>query len=288
MASPRISIVTPSFNQAGFIEETIKSVIDQNYDNLEYIVIDGGSTDGAVQIIERYLPHIHYFISEKDSGHGNALNKGFRASTGEIMGWINSDDKYLPWTLRTVADIFEQHPDVNWIMGMNAFWNDKGAMIDARDVYKNIFDFLAGDFAWVQQESVFWRRSLWNKAGGFINEDYRFMVDGELWTRFFLFDNLWHAKCILSGYRMHRDNRAKEFYAECLAEMGKAIEIMRQKVSQTSMTSIRQDYALLTYDREGGRWRVTSKHREERRKRSYFVRALRKLRSIVSANSVRL
>jgi Glycosyl transferase family 2 len=123
---------------------------------------------------------VHYFVSEKDSRHGNALNTGFRQSTGEIMGWINSDDKYLPWTFRTVADIFEQHHDINGITGINAWWNDKGAMIEAGNVYKNIFDFLAGNFTWIQQESVFWRRSLWNKAGGFINEDYRLMVDGEL------------------------------------------------------------------------------------------------------------
>src|ERR1700674_5632659 len=97
-----ISIVTPSFNQARFVEETIHSVLDQEYPNLEYIIIDGGSTDGSVEIIEKYRPRIHCFVSEADSGHAHALNKGFAQTNGEIMAWINSDDKYLPWTLRTV------------------------------------------------------------------------------------------------------------------------------------------------------------------------------------------
>src|SRR5215470_7311361 len=113
MARPRISIVTPSFNQARFLEATIRSVLDQRYDNLEYIVVDGGSTDGSVEIIKRYADRLAFWCSEADGGHGNALNKGLRRATGEIMAWLNSDDIYWPWTLAAVAEIFEAHPDVN-------------------------------------------------------------------------------------------------------------------------------------------------------------------------------
>src|SRR5688572_1835387 len=215
MSSLKISIVTPSFNQAGFVEETLRSVLDQNYENLEYIVIDGGSSDGSQDIIEKYRDRLHYYVSERDSGHGDALNKGFRQSSGEIMAWLNSDDKYLPWTLKTVAEIFDEHPDVNWITGMHGFWNDRGAMTGAHSWYRNIFDFLAGEPFLIQQESTFWRRSLWDRAGGAINEDYRFMVDGELWTRFFLLDRHWHAQCVLSGYRQHAGNRASKFQSAC-------------------------------------------------------------------------
>ncbi len=94
MNYPKISIVTPSFNHAQFLEETILSVITQNYPNLEYVIIDGGSTDGSVDIIKKYEKHLTYWVSEPDNGHGDALNKGFAKSTGEIMAWINSDDKY--------------------------------------------------------------------------------------------------------------------------------------------------------------------------------------------------
>src|SRR5215469_5586779 len=95
---PKISIVTPSFNQAEFLEETIRSVLDQNYPNLEYVVVDGGSTDGSVDIIKKYAHRLAWWVSEPDDGQYAAINKGFKHSSGEIMAWINSDDKYLPWT----------------------------------------------------------------------------------------------------------------------------------------------------------------------------------------------
>jgi glycosyltransferase involved in cell wall biosynthesis len=255
MSAPTISIVTPSFNQAAFVEETLTSVLNQNYNALEYIVIDGGSTDGSVDILERYRSRLHHFVSEPDYGHANALNKGFRQSSGEIMAWLNSDDKYLPWTLQTVAEIFDQHPDVNWITGTQAWWNDRGAMLETDNVYRDVWDFLSGNFRWIQQESVFWRRSLWVKAGGFINEDYRFMVDGELWTRFFLHDKLWHAKCVLSGYRMHRGNRARMFDDACEAEMLKATKEMRRRLSMSARVGLKPArYPLLTYRQDQSRW----------------------------------
>ena len=254
MALPKISVVTPSFNQAAFVEDAVTSVIGQNYDNLEYVVIDGGSTDGSDTIIRRYQNHLHYYVSEPDTGHGNAINKGFRQTTGEIMAWLNSDDKYMPWTLRTVAEIFAAHPDINWITGTQGFWNANGALIYSNNVYKNAADFLGGNYAWIQQESVFWRRSLWDNAGGYVDESYRFMVDGELWCRFFALDRLWHVSCILSGYRVHAGNRAKRFRQECLAEMNRAIEAMRVRVDPRKLTAAELNYPLLAYDFENSAW----------------------------------
>lgn len=229
---PRISIVTPNYNQGQFIEETIRSVLTQGYPNLEYTIIDGGSADASSSIIEKYSDHLHYWVSERDSGHGNALNKGFARSTGEIMGWLNSDDMYLPWTFRIVADIFSLFPQVNWIQGCNAWWSDHGVLTEAHRVPKNIYDYLLGNYAWIQQESVFWRRSLWERAGGYINENYRLMVDGELWSRFFLHDSLFTVDCILGGYRMHATNRAREHLADCRAEMVAIIREMRCGVAE--------------------------------------------------------
>jgi glycosyltransferase involved in cell wall biosynthesis len=254
MASARISIVTPSFNQAPFVEQAIRSIVDQNYENLEYIVIDGGSTDGSVDIIKKYLPLIHYFVSEPDTGHGNAINKGFRQSTGEIMGWLNSDDMYMPWTFRTVTEIFEQHPDIDWITGLGTLWNDKGALLPVTLPPKNIFDFFDDDFEWIQQESVFWRRRLWDKAGGKIDESYEFMVDGELWTRFFPHTPLWYASCFIGGYRMHKTNRAHKFLQECREEMRRAIEAMRCNVGPTELGAMRSGYCYLSYDYATSVW----------------------------------
>ena len=225
----KISIVTPSYNQAQFLEETIRSVIDQGYSELEYVIIDGGSADGSQEIIRKYQDYLHYWVSEPDKGHGDALNKGFEKTTGEIMAWINSDDKYMPWTFNAVAEIFSSLPHVNWIVGTNGWWDPEGRLTHAAIVHKNIYDFLLGRFDWIQQESVFWRRSLWESSGATINSSYDLMVDGELWCKFFLKDDLYHVRCVLGGYRSHDKNRAKENYRSCLEEMQKAISEMRKE-----------------------------------------------------------
>jgi glycosyltransferase involved in cell wall biosynthesis len=166
MSLPKISIVTPSYNQGRFLEETILSVLDQGYPDLEYVLIDGGSGDDSVDIIKKYQQNLHYWVSEKDEGHGHAINKGFSRTTGEIMAWINSDDKYTPWSFKVVSEIFTQFPHVMWIVGFNSWWNSDGAMTGAARIQKKIYDYLLGNYAWIQQESVFWRRSLWDKVGG--------------------------------------------------------------------------------------------------------------------------
>jgi glycosyltransferase involved in cell wall biosynthesis len=231
MRLPKLSIVTPSFNQGLFLEETIRSVLQQNYKNLEYIVIDGGSSDNSVDIIKKYESSLHYWVSEKDEGHGHAINKGFSHASGDIMAWINSDDKYTPWSLQVVAEIFSRFPHVMWIVGFNSWWNDAGAMLKAKRCPKNIFDFLLGNYAWIQQESVFWRKTLWDAAGGYVNQNYKLMIDGELWTRFFLHAELYSVDCILGGYRMHSSNRARDKRL-CCKEMEAAIEEMKNHVPQ--------------------------------------------------------
>jgi len=232
---PKISIVTPSFNQNKYLEKTIQSVVSQAYPNLELVIIDGGSDDGSVETIRKYEHHLSYWVSEKDEGHGHALNKGFSHTTGDIMAWINSDDMYTPWSFNVVSEIFTSFPQIMWIVGFNSLWNSGGSMITAKRAPKNIFDYLLGKYAWIQQESVFWRRDLWEKAGGHINQDYNFMVDGELWTRFFLYESLYTVDCILGGYRLHSDNRAKHNSAECSLEMDKAIAEMRKSCSPDVM-----------------------------------------------------
>ncbi len=114
---PKISIVTPSFNQGQFLEETIRSVLLQGYPNLEYIIIDGGSTDNSLEIIKRYEPWLSYWVSERDQGQTEALNKGFASASGEWMAWLNSDDIYLPGTLMKIARIIINNPAIHWLVG---------------------------------------------------------------------------------------------------------------------------------------------------------------------------
>ena len=237
MNYPKISIVTPSFNQAQFLEETILSVITQNYPNLEYVIIDGGSTDGSVGIIKKYEKHLTYWVSEQDNGHGDALNKGFAKSTGEIMAWINSDDKYYPYTFTTVAEIFDKFGDIHWIQGKNSWIEKSGRLQDVRFSLINIYSYLLNDYKWIQQESVFWRRSLWERSGAFINDGLDLMVDGELWSRFFLSDDIWNLDLVIGSFRSHGKNRSHTQLEKVYEEMDKVIGIMKKKLSPEQASS---------------------------------------------------
>jgi glycosyltransferase involved in cell wall biosynthesis len=210
MDYPKISIVTPSFNQAEYLEQTIRSVLDQNYPNLEYVIIDGGSTDGSVDVIKKYARQLIFWVSEKDKGQYDAINKGFSHTTGEIMAWINSSDIYYPWTLDTIAEIFT-NANVEWISGMHTNLS-KGTAPQSIDCgkQKNFYDVVAGKYKWIQQESVFWKRNLWNKAGGALDLKVGFAGDLDLWLKFFPHANLYYVNTILGGFRYHDVRRGKD------------------------------------------------------------------------------
>ena len=211
---PTISVVTPSFDQRDFVDATLRSVVGQGYNPLEYVVIDGGSTDDSADIIARFDEHLAYWVSEPDNGHAHAVNKGFAHTSGEIMCWLNSSDMHYPWTLETVSQVFRDLPEVEWIMGLPTQFHDStGPKSVQRDVF-NVYDFLAGNYHAVQQESVFWRRSLWERAGGALNADLRFAADFDLWLRFFSLARLHHVDTVLGGFRVHGDRLgAYERYA---------------------------------------------------------------------------
>lgn len=200
-----ISVVTPSFNQRDFIESTLRSVVTQGYRPLEYVVIDGGSTDGSVEIIRRYEHDLGHWVSEPDRGHADALNKGFAHTSGDIMCWINSSDMYYPWTFETVAQIFSQLPHVEWITGVPTEFGSFGGPKWIGESFHNVYDFLAGNDHGIQQESVFWRRGLWERAGGSLDANLRFTADFDLWLRFFRLAELYHVPTPLGGFRVHED-----------------------------------------------------------------------------------
>lgn len=220
---PKLAIVTPSLNQAAYLERTISSVLDQRYARLEYVVVDGGSTDGSAAIIERYSDQLAAHWSSPDSGHADALNRGFQQTTAEIMGWLNSDDLLLPGALRVVAQLFTLFPNVQWITsGYQACVNDEGdpvIMYSGRgfsgDAFRmGIHGGLYGRYQlpFIQQESTFWRRDLWERAGGFVSVQDEPASDFELWTRFFDHAELHTVDTALGIFRYHRAQRtATEF-----------------------------------------------------------------------------
>ncbi len=276
-----ISIVTPSYNYAEFIGETIASVLKQKGKNfyIDYVIVDGASTDGTVEIIKHYekllrdncttverggmsyyVPQNEFFeynqckgisyrwISEPDGGHGSALNKGFSMTVGNLMAWINSDDKYHPGAFQVVSKIFDSHKDVDWIIGKYTWWNKEGECTRQEARYMNIYDYLLGNWKIIQQESVFWTDRLWNKAGSHISENMELMVDGELWGRFFGHAQLYQVDKALSGFRRHDNNRAHNNRPTVEREMNWVVKSLKRK------TTLSREIDYLTIVRKSGRW----------------------------------
>ena len=205
---PKISVVTPSFNQARYLEETIQSVLSQNYPNLEYIIIDGGSTDGSVEIIKKYENNLAYWISEPDHGMYYAVQKGFERCTGEIMAWINSDDKYFPGALSIVAEIFTGFPEVYWLTGNPSFFDERGRTIFVNQFRQySKFDFYSQEIIWIPQESTFWRKSLWERSGSKLDLQMKYAADSELWLRFFRYAQLYSTGSLIGGFRYRSSNQ---------------------------------------------------------------------------------
>ena len=191
----------------------MRSVLEQNYPDLEYVVMDGGSSDNSAQIIRKYADHLTYWTSGKDQGHYDAIVSGFAHTSGEIMAWINSDDKYLPWAFAVVAEIFSVFPEVEWLTTSYPLrWDRHGRAVNCAYVSGfNHRTFLAGANLprgrWhvgpiIQQESTFWRRSLWERTGATIDNS-SIAGDFELWARFFSEASLHTVDVPLSGFRVH-------------------------------------------------------------------------------------
>lgn len=199
---PRISVVTPSFNQAEFLERTLRSVLDQGYPNLEYIVIDGGSTDGSVEIIRRYADRLAFWISEADSGQTSAINKGLRRATGEWVAWQNSDDIYYPGVFHDLALAVSQHPKAELIIGDMMLINEHDhSLRDIRYVTPSYKALLAEGMVLTNQ-AAFWRRSLHEKIG-LLNEEYHYAFDYEWFLRLAQHAEGAHVPRIWGGYRLH-------------------------------------------------------------------------------------
>ncbi len=229
---PRIALVTPVLNGVRYIGQTIRSVLAQGYPNLDYFVVDGGSTDGTVEIIRKYENEMSGWISEPDNGMYDAINKGFARTSGEIMGWISGTDQLHVGGLSVVGSVFRTFPEVEWITGRPTIFNDAGVTIQILGLTRwSRESFLTDGNAFIQQESTFWRRSLWEKAGGSVDSSRRNASDFELWARFFRHARLYPVDALIGGYRVHGDalgvQQREEFIGVCEKVVNGELDSMR-------------------------------------------------------------
>lgn len=228
-----VSIITPSFNQAAYLEETIQSVLSQDYPELEYIVVDGGSTDGSLDIIQRYAGKLAWWISEPDSGQAEAINKGLAHARGEIVAWLNSDDVYLPGAVNSAVTTLQANPESGMVFGNMLAIDEIGRTINVLkygDV--NLEDLLA--FSIIGQPAAFLRRSVLDQAGG-LDTSFHFLLDHHLWIRVGRCAELKHVPVLWAAARYHP--AAKNL--ALAAEFGKeAFRILEWAKGQTEFASI--------------------------------------------------
>lgn len=218
---PRVSILTPSFNQGNFIEETIRSVLLQGYPNLEYIIVDGRSTDNSVEVIRKYEPWLAYWESEPDIGQANAINKGFRHSTGNIIAWLNSDDCYQAGTIQNVVSYFQRCQDSHVVCGFRRYISD--SHIDERRVrvYLSPDRYSLSRCCYLAQETVFFKRSVWETVGE-LDESYQFALDYDYWQRI-LYNNyrFFLIPRFLGLFRIHGSSKGNRLPALRSQELAK-------------------------------------------------------------------
>ena len=244
---PRISIITPSFNQARFIERTILSVLGQDYPDLEYIVMDGGSSDGTIEILKKYEGRLTW-ISEKDEGQADAINKGMRRAHGEVIAYMNSDDLYEPGTLLRVGSYFAEHPDAHWVTG-------KCRIIDERDrevrrlitAYKN---FLLRHYSYsvllvtnpVSQPATFWRRTMLEDIGYF-NKEEHLVMDYDYWLRAGQRRPLAVLDGYLASFRVHPSSKTSSSF---LTTFERELELARQHSPSSLLNALHwMSYAVI-------------------------------------------
>ncbi len=220
---PNSSVVVVNYNLAGYLEDALRSIVDHNYPNLELLVVDGGSSDGSQAVIEWFADKIHWWVSEPDKGQYDAVQKGFSHSTGEIMYWLNSDDMLQRRALFVVAEVFQTFPEVEWLTGIASEYHPDGHIVQRITLPWSRWSrlrYLTYDFQFIQQESTFWRRSLWEKAGATMSTELKLAGDMELWARFFRHAKLYTVQSLLGGFRYRREGQRSrdqrlQYLAEC-------------------------------------------------------------------------
>ncbi|MEA3439607.1 MAG: glycosyltransferase family 2 protein [Chloroflexota bacterium] len=215
---PLVSIVTPSYNQVQFLEETIQSVLNQNYTDIEYIIIDGASTDGSLEIIKRYADRLAYWVSEPDQGQTDAINKGFARASGEILAWINSDDTYQPHTVKEAVEFLNAHPEIGMVYGDANLIDEKGAVIGKFPARQTDYRRLRRGYVHIPQQASFFRASLWKEVGP-LDPTFYFAMDYDLWVRIAHLATIHYHPQLWANFRLHRSGKSVMEDSRCWPEM---------------------------------------------------------------------
>ncbi|MGB8212303.1 MAG: glycosyltransferase family 2 protein [Anaerolineales bacterium] len=219
--SPLVSIVTPSFNQARYLESTIRSVLDQDYPNLEYILVDGGSSDGSEEIIRCYADRLAWWVSEKDRGQTDAINKGFSHAKGEILAWLNSDDTYEPHAISEAVSFLHTHPEVGLLYGNANFIDENGQVIGRFPAAQTDYKRLRRGYVHIPQQASFWRADLWRKVGP-LDPSFYFAMDYDLWVRLAALAPVQYVPRLWANFRLHTQGKTIAADDRCWPEMLKA------------------------------------------------------------------
>lgn len=215
---PLVSIVTPSFNQAQYLEETIRSVLDQDYSNKEYLLVDGGSTDGSQEIIARYASQLAWWVSEPDQGQTDALNKGFSRARGEIFAWLNSDDTYQPGAISEAVRYLEAHPEVGMVYGDANLIDESGALIGKFPARQTDYNRLRRGFVHIPQQAAFFRSALWKQVEP-LDISLFFAMDYDLWLRISRLAPLHYHPRTWANFRLHATGKTTIADERCWPEM---------------------------------------------------------------------
>ena len=219
---PLVSIVTPSFNQAHYLDETIQSVLSQDYPDVEYIIIDGGSTDGSVEIIRRYaaqnIKRLSFWVSEPDEGQTDAINKGFAYAHGEILAWLNSDDTYLPGAISEAVAYLQTHPEAGMVYGDANLVDEVGNVIGKFPARQTDYRRLRHGYVHIPQQAAFFRASLWRRVAP-LDPTFYFAMDYDLWVRLAKLAPLHYVKRRWANFRLHEAGKSIVSDDRCWPEM---------------------------------------------------------------------
>lgn len=215
---PLVSIITPSYNQAQFLDSTIQSVLDQDYPHLEYIVIDGASTDGSREIIKKYADRLAWWVSEPDLGQTDAINKGFHRARGEILAWLNSDDTYEPGAVSEAVAFLEGHPEVGLVYGDTNFINQTGEVVGQFNAKQTSYQRLRRGGVYIPQQASFFRSRVWQAVGP-LDPSFYFAMDYDLWVRIAAIAPVRYQPRLWANFRLHGEAKTISEDTRCWPEM---------------------------------------------------------------------